>query len=139
MNVSELTYDRIAKGVGVMLTGMGASLLLMFCVFAATGINPVHAALPGLGGVGLMVYASVGAFALPVGGVLLRGGPGAQGHLRIAAIALGLMALVRLVAFSNLEIRTDVGIMPLAEFFGLGSIALVALFVRPSRQTQTAE
>lgn len=139
MNVSNLTYDRVAKGVGVMLTAMGASLLLMFCVFAATGINPVDAVLPGLGGLGLMIFASVGAFALPVGAVLLKGGPAAEGHLRIAAIALGLMALVRLVAFGNLEIRTIVGIMPLAEFFGLGSIALVVLFVRPSRQTQTAE
>ncbi|MFT4623685.1 MAG: hypothetical protein ACI8PZ_002341 [Myxococcota bacterium] len=106
MNVSELTYDRIAKGIGVMLTGMGASLLLLFCVFAATAINPIDAALPGLGGVGLMLFASVGAFALPVGGALVRGGPDAQGHLRVAAMALGLMAVVRLVAFSNLEIRT---------------------------------
>jgi len=131
MHVSESTYSRVTKAVGLLLTFMGLSLLGAFALFAITGANPVTAGLP-ISAVGQLSFASIGAFALPVGAFLLLGGPDIQGRLQIASVGLGLMAVVRLVAFTNIEIRSVVGAAPLVEFFVLGTIAAVALFLRPS-------
>ena len=109
MYVSEMGYNRLASAVGLLLTLMGLGLLGMYGVFMATGTNPIDAGLPGLGAIGQMLFASVGAFALPLGASLLRGGPEASGRLRIAGAALGLMSVVRLLAFTNMEIRSAVG------------------------------
>ena len=138
MHVSESTYNRISKGVGVLVTFMGLSQLAMYVVFVATGSNPLVASLPGIDAVGQMAFASIGAFALPVGVFLLRKGPDTQGRLRIAAFALGLMAVVRIIGFTNVETRALVGTAPLVEFFVLGAIAVAALVIRPSRAGSAA-
>lgn len=136
MFVSHSTYGRLTKGVGVLLTFMGVGLLGMYGLFLVTGSNPLAADLPGLGAIGQMLFASVGAFALPVGVFLLRSRPETPGRLQIGASALGLMAVVRLLAFSNVETRALVGSAPLVEFFVLGTIAAVSLAVRPPRSDE---
>jgi hypothetical protein len=135
LTVSPAHYSRLAKAVGALLALMGLSLLGMYGAYLATGFNALAADLPGVDVIGLMFAASIGAFALPMGGFLLGGGPHTQARLPIAGVALGVMALVRLVGFANLEVRGLVGAAPLAEFVVLGAIAVVALVVRPAQPT----
>ncbi len=130
MQLSTSAYRRLAKGVGGLLTFMGLFLLVTYSLFASTGLNLFAEGLPQLQSIGLVFVGSMGAFALPVGGFLLRGGPDTTGRLRLAAVALGLMAIVRLLAFANLEIRAQVGFAALVEFFVLGAIALVSGLAR---------
>jgi len=103
----------------------------MYGTYLATGFNALAADLPQVDVIGLMFAASIGSFALPIGGLLLWGGPATQARLPIAGMALGLMALVRLAGFANPEVRALVGAAPLVEFFVLGAIGVAAMVLRP--------
>ena len=131
MKISVTNYHRLAKAIGVLLTLMGAGLTTLFVVFVATGGSPV----PGLDGLGLLVLASIGAFALPLGIALFRTDAATSARLQIAACALGLMAVLRLGAFLSPDLRAAVGATPLVEFLVLGAIAAVAFFMRPDNES----
>ncbi len=129
--ISGRNYSRLARTVGAVLTFMGLSLMGMYGTYLATGFNALAADLPQVDVIGLMFAASIGSFALPIGGLLLWGGPATQARLPIAGMALGLMALVRLAGFANPEVRALVGAAPLVEFFVLGAIGVAAMVLRP--------
>lgn len=135
MTITATAYLRLAKLVGALLMSMGLGLTLLFVVFLATGANPLAEAAPGFDGVGMLILASLGAFALPLGMSLFAGDQSTSARLQIAACALGLMAVLRLAAFANADLRAAVGVTPLIEFFVLGAIGLVAFFVRPDDES----
>lgn len=131
MKVAIETYNRLAKVVGGVLTFMGVSLIGAFGVFLGTGQNPLADAAPGFNGPALLVLASIGAFALPLGVSLFSPDSKTSARLRIASGALGLMALLRLAAFASADMRELIGFTPLIESLVLGGIAAAAFFVRP--------
>lgn len=131
MQLASQNYYRFARGVGALVTLMGLLTVGAFVLFVLTGVNAVASELPELGHVGLLLMASIGGFALPLGASLFRSDPATSTRLRIAAGALGLMAIIRLVAFIHPELRATLGVAPLVEFFVLGGIALAAFGLRP--------
>jgi hypothetical protein len=132
MPLTQRRFRQLTNAIGGLLTVMGASLLAGFVLLFLTGAN-VMAALPGNpGGVGLLLTATVGAFALPLGLALFGQPTPATSRLRIAGFALGLMAVLRLLAVLTPSIRAEVGVIPLVEFFVLGGVSLVALCARPT-------
>lgn len=131
MQIASRHYFHLAKGVGLLVTLMGLGTLAVFVSYVATGQNALAADLPELGGVGLLLMASLGAFALPLGASLFGRDPATAKRVRIAAGALALLAVLRLLAYLHPELRATLGVAPLVEFFVLGAIALVALSVRP--------
>ncbi|MBL4685545.1 MAG: SRPBCC family protein [Nannocystaceae bacterium] len=135
MKVTIATYHRLAKFVGVLLMLMGVGLAAAFLSFLWTGATPLAQPPLSLNGAGLLVFATVGAFAFPLGVSLLSTDSATSARLRIAAWALGLMALLRLAAFADADIRALVGITALIEFFVLGGIGLVAYVVRPENES----
>ena len=135
MQVDIATYHRLAKSVGVLLTVMGLSLAAVFATFVLTGRSPLAGSAVDLDGPGLLVLASIGAFTLPLGLSLFSTDSATSARLRIAGYALGLMALLRLAAFSSPQMRAVVGVAPLIEFFVLGGIGLVAWWIRPNTET----
>ncbi len=135
MQVTVSNYRRFAKLMGASLTLMGASLFGMFALYVSTGTNPIAATAPGFDGVGMLVLASIGAFALPLGLSLFVSDTSTSARLRIAGFALGCMAVLRLVGFLSPEIRAVVGFTPLVEFFVLGSLGMVAYWLRPENES----
>jgi len=135
MKITVANYYRLATSIGILLTLMGLGLTGVFANFVLTGANPLAAPPAALNGPGLLIFASIGAFALPLGLSLLSGDSTTSTKLRIAAGALGLMALLRLSAFASADMRAVVGITPLVEFFVLGSIATVAYLLRPNNES----
>lgn len=131
MNVTVANYHRLAKLIGLLLTLMGVGLIAVFAMFITTGTNPLAGCPAGLEGPGLLILATIGAFTLPLGASLFGVDAATSARMRIAGYALELMALLRLVAFANPQLRAEVGYTPLLEFFVLGSIGLIALLVRP--------
>jgi len=134
MFVDIVTYHRLAKAIGGLLTLIGLSLAAVFATFVLTGSSPLAGSPLDLDGPGLLVLASIGAFTLPLGLSLFSDDDATSARLRIAGYALGLMALLRLVAFSSPEIRATVGLTPLIEFFVLGGIGATAWWVRPNTE-----
>ncbi|MEM7154582.1 MAG: SRPBCC family protein [Myxococcota bacterium] len=135
MKVTIATYHRLARLIGGLLTLMGLGLTAVFVMFTWTGENPLVGSALTLDGPGLLIMASIGAFALPLGLSLLFTDAATSARLRIAACALGLMALLRLVAFANPEIRAAVGLAPIVEFFVLGGLGFVAFGLRPDNES----
>ncbi len=135
MRISVPAYHRLAKLVGLVLTLMGVSLSAVFALFLWTGHNPVASTTLVLDRAGLLLMATIGAFALPLGLSLFSADSAASARLRIAAYALGFMALLRLGAFANADMRLALGIAPLVEFFVLGGIGLLAHWVRPENES----
>lgn len=135
MQVDTVTYHRLAKSVGTLLTLMGIGLAAVFATFIATGTNLLAQGPVDLGGPGLLVLATIGAFTLPLGLSLFSGDAATSARLRIAGVALGLMALIRLAAFLHGDMRAALGITPLVEFFVLGAVGLVAYGVRPKTES----
>lgn len=135
MKVNVKTYRRIAKFVGALLTLMGVGLGAVFVQFMWMGTNPFTQGPLILDGPGLLILASIGAFALPIGISLFSSDPSTSARLRIAGGALGFMALLRLAAYASPSMRAVVGVAPLIEFFVLGSIGLVAYSVRPENES----
>lgn len=131
MQVTAPTYFRFAKSVGALVTLMGVFTLGLFVTFVLTGTNALAAQLPSVDGLGLLLFGSFGAFALPLGASLFSADAATSTRLRIAGGALGLLAILRLLAYAHPELRATLGVAPLVEFFVLGSIALVASSVRP--------
>lgn len=134
MQVSLVTYHRLAKFVGTILSLMGIALASVFAMFLFTGNSPIAGGPVNFDGPSLLVLASIGAFTLPLGLSLFSRDEATSARLRIAGYALGLMALLRLVAFSSPQMRAAVGVAPLVEFFILGGIAMVAFWVRPDTE-----
>ena len=135
MNTTPATYHRLAKGFGLLLTLMGTTLVLVFVTHLLTGANPFAGAPVPLDGPGLLILSSIGAFALPLGVSLFAVDGATSARMRIAAGALGMMALIRITGFANANIREAVGIAPLIEFFVLGGLASIAFFVRPNDES----
>lgn len=135
MHITSANYHRLAKFVGLLLTLMGVCLITIFVAFMWTGVSPLVDATPSIDGIGLLVLASLGAFALPLGVSLFNTDSATSARLKIAAYALGLMAVLRLVAFVSADLRAVVGVTPLIEFFVLGATAFAAFFVRPSDES----
>ncbi|TPV94050.1 MAG: SRPBCC family protein [Myxococcales bacterium FL481] len=135
MKITVAAYHRLAKAVGALLTLMGAGLGFVFASYLVTGQNPFTGSPLVLDGTGLLILASIGAFALPLGLSLFSSDSSTSARLRIAAFALGLMAVIRLAGFANADIRAAAGFAPLAEFFILGSIGLVAYTFRPENES----
>ena len=135
MNVSLTTYHRLAKAYGALLVLMGLGLIATFVVFWATGTNALAEAAPGSDGLGLLILASIGAFALPLGSSLFSADHATSARLQVAACALGMMAALRLLAFFVADLRAVIGYTPLIEFFVLGSLAAIAFFVRPETES----
>ena len=127
--VSPRTYHRFATGIGVLLTLMGVGILGMFALFLLTGTNALASL--GVGALGVLLVASIGALALPLGASLFGAGPDTPGRLRTAAFGLGLLGVVRLLAFTQPDIRAVAGFALLGEFFVLGGVSLLALVLRP--------
>jgi hypothetical protein len=134
MKITVANYHRLAKSVGLLLSLTGFGLLAVFANYTLTGANPLAAAPLRLNGAGLLIFASIGAFALPLGMSLFSADSSTSTKLQLAAGALGFMALIRGAAFANPEVRALVGNAPLVEFFVLGSIALLAYFLRPDNE-----
>ncbi len=134
MQVSLLTYHRLANFVGSILSLMGLALASVFAAFVVTGSSPLSGGAIDFDGPSLLVLASIGAFTLPLGLSLFSRDEATSARLRLAGYALGLMALLRLAAFSSAEMRATVGVAPLIEFFILGGIAAVAFWVRPDTE-----
>lgn len=130
MPLSNRNFRLLTHSIGALLALMGSGLLAVFLVYLATGVSPL-AGTPIGDGLGLLVLATIGAFALPVGLSLWSRSSPASANLRIAAFALGLMAVLRLAAMLSPDIRAAAGLTPLIEFFVLGGIAALALWVRP--------
>ncbi len=135
MKITAANYRRLAKFVGILLTLMGLGLAAVFANFVVTGANPLARPPASLNGPGLLIFASIGAFALPLGLSLLTADTATSTKLQIAAGALGLMALLRLSAFASPDMRAMVGMTPLVEFFVLGSIGTLAYFLRPDDES----
>ncbi len=135
MKITVANYHRLAKFVGVVLTLMGLGLTAVFVNFVLTGANPLAGPPVALNGQGLLIFASIGAFALPLGLSLFTTDSTTSTKLQIAAGALGLMALLRLSAFANADMRAVVGMTPLVEFFVLGSIGMLAYLLRPENES----
>lgn len=135
MKITVANYHRLAKLVGTLLTLMGLGLTAVFATFVLTGANPLAAPPLSLTAPGLIIFATIGAFALPLGLSLFATDATASAKLRIAAGALALMSLVRISAFASADVRAVVGITPLVEFFVLGGIAALAYFVRPDNES----
>ncbi|MGH1348591.1 MAG: SRPBCC family protein [Nannocystales bacterium] len=134
MQVNITTYHRLAKSVGALLTLMGGSLAIVFATFMFTGTNLLAGGPVNIDGPGLLVLATIGAFTLPLGLSLFSTDDATSARLRIAGYALGLMAVLRLAAFSNPQMRAVLGVTPLIEFFILGGVGLVAYLVRPNTE-----
>lgn len=124
-------YHHLAWLVGSVLTLVGTALVATFVVSVAIGVEPLADTVLRLEGPGVLIFASVGAFALPLGLSLFRRDAATSARLRIAAGALGLLAVLRLVAFLSADLRAAVGLVPLIEAGVLGAIAWVGLWVRP--------
>ena len=131
MQIATRHYFHLAKGVGLLVSLIGLGTLAVFVTYVATGQNALAADLPQLSGVGLLLMASLGAFALPLGASLFGRDATTARRVRIAAGALALLAVLRLLAYLQPELRAALGVTPLVEFFVLGAIALVAFGVRP--------
>ncbi len=135
MKITVTNYHRLAKLVGTVLTLLGLGVTAVFANFILTGANPLAATPVALDGPGLLVIASIGAFALPLGVSLFSSDSTTSTKLRIAAGALGLMALLRLSAYASADLRAVVGMTALVEFFVLGGIATLAYFLRPDNES----
>jgi hypothetical protein len=135
MKITVAHYHRLAKFVGALLTLMGLGLTAVFANFVLTGANPLAESPVALNGPGLLIFASIGAFALPLGLSLFTTDSTTSTKLQIAAGALGLMALLRLSAFASADMRGVLGITPLVEFFVLGGIGALAYFLRPENES----
>jgi len=133
MTVSLHRFHLLARLFGGLLLLMGGSLLAVFATFLVTGVSPLEPDLT-LSGPGMLVLATIGAFALPLGLSLFGGDTRTSARLRIAGGALGLMALLRLIAFLDPGLRAALGVTPLVEFFVLGALATFAMLVRPQHE-----
>lgn len=134
MKITVANYHRLAKSVGALLTLMGVGLIAVFAVYVLTGSNLLAEPPVALNGAGLLISASIGAFALPMGLSLLNPDATTSTKLQLAAGALWLMALLRLCAFASPPLRALVGSAPLVEFFVLGGIGTLAYFLRPQNE-----
>jgi len=135
MQVNITTYHRLAESVGALLTLVGASLAVVFVTFMVTGTNLLAEGPVNIDGPGLLVLATIGAFTLPLGLSLFSTDDATSARLRIAGYALGLMAVLRLAAFSSPQMRAVLGVAPLVEFFVLGGVGLLAYLVRPDTES----
>ena len=134
MKITLANYHRLARAVGALLTLMGLGLLAVFLVFVSTGQNPLAAPPLALSDAGMLIFGSVGAFALPLGMSLLWTDASTPSKLQLAACALWLMALIRLAAYASADMRALLGAAPLVEFFVLGGVASLAYFLRPDNE-----
>lgn len=135
MKIDATYYRRLSTAVGTLLTLMGLGLTGAFVHFLWSGDTPLAAPPLGLGGPGVLIAASIGAFALPLGLSLLSSDSRGSVRLRIAAGALAMMAVIRGLAFTSPELRDVLGAAPLIEFFVLGAVAVFAYFLRPQDES----
>ncbi len=133
MPLSIARFFMVSRLIGGLLTLMGLALLAVFGVFLATGLNPLAPGLD-LDAAGMLIFATVGAFQLPLGLSLLGRDARTSFRLRIAAGALGGMALLRLLAFLHPTTGALLGLTPLVEAVFFGLVGLAALVVRPESE-----
>ena len=134
MPLTSARFYLLARLLGVLLALSGTALLVVFLVHLVAGASLLGPSLP-LGGPGMLLLATVAAFQVPLGLSLLSRDPRTSSRLRIAAGALGLMALMRLLAFASADMRAVLGLAPLVEFFVLGGLSAVALLIRPAHES----
>ncbi|MBX2800973.1 MAG: SRPBCC family protein [Myxococcales bacterium] len=132
MSVSNRPFRLLTASVGTVLALGGAGLLALFPVFLATGFHPL-ADVTGGDPLGALILSTVGALAFPLGAALFLRPTSAL--LRLTAVALGGIALLRLLAMASPEIRAVVGNAPLVEFIVLGGVAALCLWLRPAGES----
>ena len=123
-------YRLIARLLGGLLCVGGAALCGLLAWSVLTGVD-VLSDTPLSHPLSPLLLASVGALALPLGIALLGADGSSSTTVRLAGRGLGLMALVRGIAWLDPEIRALVGMAPLTEFFVLGAAWMVLKLLRP--------
>lgn len=127
-------FHLFARLVGGLLTFSALGLFAVFGVFLVSGTNVLAPDLA-LDAGGMVILATVGAFQLPLGLSLLGRDSRTTFRLRVASVAIGLMAFLRLLAFVNPEVRAVLGVTPLIEAGFFGVLAAIALVIRPQSES----